>query len=322
MDKTNFLKLNLQHFATPSYPETGLQTVATLDNFKAKSIDFTYRFEENLKDFREALGISRLFPVQSGMQIELLGKPEVTLADGNVAEGDLIPLSNVTPKVAETKEIKLSKYRKSTSGEAIQKYGLNSAIDITDEALIKEVQKNMRKDLFTLVQSGSAQTNLNASNGLQGALASAWGALNTIFEDDTIRVVVFAHPMDVAQAIADKKLTLETSFGLNYYTDATGVVVFTSTQVEQGNIYATAAENLVIAYIPAGNSDLGQAFDLTSDSTGLVGMTHFVHQETLTHQTLVVSGVLMFPERLDGVVKVPLTAGAETTETTESTPTA
>lgn len=145
MDKTNFLKLNLQHFATPSYPETGLQTVATLDNFKAKSIDFTYRFEENLKDFREALGISRLFPVQSGMQIELLGKPEVTLADGNVAEGDLIPLSNVTPKVAETKEIKLSKYRKSTSGEAIQKYGLNSAIDITDEALIKEVQKKYEK---------------------------------------------------------------------------------------------------------------------------------------------------------------------------------
>lgn len=291
--------------ASKNYPETNLQTVPSLDKFQEKSIDYTYRFTESLTDFQNAIGVSRSMPVQEGMTIKLYGKPTVDLKDGNVAEGDLIPLSSVTPQEVSTKEINLKKYRKATSGEAIQRYGLDTAINLTDDALIKEVQKNIRTDLFTLVQSGEAQDNLNAGNGLQGALATAWGALQTIFEDDTVSVVVFAHPMDVAQAIADKELTLETAFGLNYYTSATGTIVFTTTQVAQGTVYATASENLVVAYIPA-NSELGNSFALTSDETGYIGMKHFVENESMTHQTLLVSGVLMFPERLDGVVKVSL----------------
>ena len=291
--------------ASKNYPETNLQTVPSLDKFQEKSIDYTYRFTESLTDFQNAIGVSRSMPVQEGMTIKLYGKPEVDLADGNVAEGELIPLSSVTPQEVSTKEISLKKYRKATSGEAIQRYGLDAAINLTDDALIKEVQKNIRTDLFSLVQSGEAQDNLNAGNGLQGALATAWGALQTIFEDDTVSVVVFAHPMDVAQAIADKELTLESAFGLNYYTSATGTIVFTTTQVEQGTIYSTASENLVVAYIPA-NSELGNSFSLTSDQTGYIGMKHFVENESMTHQTLLVSGVLMFPERLDGVVKVSL----------------
>lgn len=306
-------KLNIQHFAAQSFPENNLQTMANLDNFREKSIDYVYRFEESLKSFQDAIGISRLMPVQSGMKIELLGKPTVDLASGDVAEGDIIPLSKVTPAVVSEKKITLKKYRKATSGEAIQTYGADQAVSYTDDALIKEVQKGIRTDLFDLVQSGEAQTNLNAANGLQGALATSWGALQTIFEDDTIKVVVFAHPMDVAQAIADKQLTLENTFGLNYYTDVTGTVVFTSTQVAQGSVYATAAENLVLAYIPAGTSDLGRQFGLTADTTGFIGMKHFLHNESLTQQTLVVSGVLMFPERLDGVVQVPLAASEPTT---------
>ncbi|KIX91480.1 hypothetical protein TP70_02330 [Staphylococcus microti] len=280
--------------------------MASLDKFKEKSVDFTYRFEKSLKDFQQAIGVSNLMPVTEGMTIKLYNGMDVELADGDVAEGDLIPLSKVTPKVEETKEIKLKKYRKATSGEAIQKYGLDQAIDKTDAALVKEIQKNVRKELFTLIQSGSAQTNLNPANGLQGALATAWGSLQTVFEDDAIKTVVFANPNDIAQAIADKKMTLESAFGLQYYTDLTGTIVFSTTQVEKGTIYATAAENLVIAYIPAGTSELGRSFALTSDNTGFLGMTHFLHHETLTHQTLLVSGVLMFPERLDGVVKISL----------------
>lgn len=288
------------------YPEQNLQTVQSLDQFREKSIDYTNRFEESLKDFAEALGISRLFPVAEGMTIKFYDKPEVTLADGKVAEGDLIPLSHVTPKPHSSKVIELLKYRKATSGEAIQRYGLSQAINLTDEALIKEIQKNTRTELFNLIQSGEEKPALPSESTFQGALASAWGNLNVIFEDDEVRTIVFANPMDVAEAIADKKLTLENAFGLNYYTDLTGTVVFTSNQVAMGNIYSTAAENLVIAYIPPQGSDLGRAFNLTTDNTGFIGMTHFVEPESLTHQTLVVSGVLMYPERLDGVIKIPL----------------
>lgn len=290
--------------ATQNFPEANLQTQASLGNFIEKSIDYSNRFADELTGFAEALGITRPFAVQEGFKIQLYTKPEVDLADGDVAEGDIIPLSKVTPQPHSEKEIILKKYRKATSAEAIQRYGIDQAINLTDDALVSEIQKGIRDDLFAMVQAGQETENL--SDGLQGALASAWGAVQVAFEDDVTGTVVFAHPLDVAETIANKELTLETRFGLNYYTDATGTTVFTSTQVERGSIYATAPDNLQIAYIPA-NGEYGRAFGLVSDSTGYLGMKHFVHDESATQQTLVMSGVLMFPERVDGVIKVPLT---------------
>lgn len=290
-------------------PNENLQTVELLKALKAKEVDFTNEFGEDLNGFKDALGISRVIPVQEGFTLKMYGKPKVTLADGNVAEGELIPLSKVEPTVHSTKEIKLKKYRKVTTAEAIGQYGPSKAIDQTDEALIKEIQKSIRDDLFSAVQNGNAQENLNEEGGLQGALATSWGALQTVFEDDTIRTVVFAHPLDVASEIANRKLSLETRFGLNYYTDATGTMVFTSTQVARGHVYATAPSNLVIAYVPA-NSDIGESFALTSDSSGFIGMAHSPALNSFTHETVAASGVLIFPERVDGVIKVPLAAAA------------
>ena len=303
MAEENKLKMNLQYFATQDFPEANLTTQETLGNYEEKSIDYTYRFADDLNGFLDALGVTRPFPVQEGFKITLYGKPEVELASGEVAEGDIIPLSKVTPTPAGEIESKLNKYRKAVSAEAIQRYGMDRAVDITDEALVKEIQKEIRDDLFTAIQSGGAQDNLSLQNGLQGALASAWGALQTIFDDDTIRVIAFVHPMDVAQALADKEITLETQFGLNYYTTATGTTVFTSSQVERGEIYATVPENLQVAYVPS-NSAVGNAFGLVSDSTGFIGMKHFIHNESATQQTLIMSGILLFPERLDGVIRV------------------
>lgn len=301
------LKMNLQTFArADDFPEPNLQDRANFSNLKEIEIDFAYRFGENFKSFIEALGITRKMPVSEGMTIKMYSNPEVTLADGNVGEGELIPLSKVTPQVAKTKEITLKKYRKATSGEAIQTYGREEAVNITDAALVRQVQKNIRDDLFGVITAGQAVDNLNDGT-LQGALATAWGNLQTIFEDDAIQTVVFAHPMDIAAQIAKKELSLESKFGLNYYTDVTGTIVFATSQVTKGSIYATASENLVVAFINPGNSDLAQTFSLTSDQFGYIGMTHFLHHETLTQQSLFVSGVLIFPERIDGVIKVDIT---------------
>lgn len=308
MTKKQFLKMNLQTFArADNYPEPNLQDRANFGNLSEIEIDFAYRFGENFNSFIEALGITRQMPVSQGMTIKMYNNPEVVLADGNVGEGELIPLSKVTPQVADTKEITLKKYRKATSGEAIQTYGREEAVNITDAALVREVQKNIRDDLFGVITAGQAVENLGEGT-LQGALASAWGNLQTIFEDDAIQTVAFAHPMDIAREIANKQLTLESQFGLNYYTTVTGTVVFATSQVPQGSIYATASENLVVAYINPSNSDVAQTFNLTTDQFGYIGMTHFLSHETLTQQSLFVSGILIFPERIDGVIRVDIAA--------------
>lgn len=300
------LKMNLQTFArADDYPEPNTQTQANFSNLDAKSIDYAYRFGENFTKFTEALGITRHIPVQDGFTITMYTAPDVDLADGDVGEGELIPLSKVTPKPATTKEIKLKKYRKVTTGEAIQRYGRDNAINMTDDALIKEVQKNIRDYLFTTIKThGTEQANLNAGT-LQGALASAWGALEVLFEDDAITTVAFVNPMDVATEIANKEITLETQFGLRYYTDATGTVVMLNNTIPQGEVYATASDNLQVAYISA-NSDLFDEFDLFTDDFGYIGVAHDRTLEILSVQTVLVSGVLIFPERLDGMVKIDI----------------
>lgn len=301
------LTLDIQHFAgrADNYPEPNTQKQDNFSTLDAKSVDYAYRFGENFSKFIEALGITHQIPVQEGFTLTMYTAPEVELADGNVGEGELIPLSKVTPKPAKTKEITLKKYRKVTTGESIQRYGRDKAIDMTDDELVKEVQKDIRDYLFTTIKThGTEQPNLNGGT-LQGALASAWGALEVLFEDDTITTVAFVNPMDVANEIANKEITLESQFGLRYYVDLTGTVVFLNNTIPQGEVYATAADNLQVAYISA-NSDLFDEFDLYTDEFGYIGVTHGRTLEILSVQTVLVSGVLIFPERLDGMVKVSI----------------
>lgn len=309
MTKNDLMKMHLQMFArADDYPEPNLQDQASLANLEAKSIDYTYRFGENFSKFIEALGITRQIPVQEGFTIKMYTAPEVELADGNVGEGELIPLSRVIPQVATTKEINLKKYRKVTTIEAIQRYGgVDQAVNYTDEALIKELQRGIRDDLFTAITTeGATETNLNEGT-LQGALATAWGALETLFEDDDFTTVAFVNPMDIANEIANKNLTLESQFGLKYYTDVTGTIVFSNNRIPRGEVYATASDNLQVAYI-SGNSAGYQAFNMTTDQFGYIGMVHDRQTNNLTVETVLASGILMFPERLDGIVRIDINA--------------
>ncbi|WP_225743365.1 phage capsid protein [Marinilactibacillus sp. Marseille-P9653] len=319
MNKNKLMKMQLQFFAERSenYPEPNTQKQANFNNLDAKSIDYSYRFGENFKKFIEALGITRHIEVQEGFTLKLYKAPVVELADGKVGEGELIPLSKVIPQVADTKEITLDKYRKVTTVEAIQRFGRDEAINKTDGAMIREIQKGIRDYLFDTIKThGTDQVNLNAGT-LQGALASAWGALEVLFEDDVITTVAFVNPMDVAKEIANKEITLETQFGLRYYTDVTGTVVMLNNTIPQGTVYATASENLQVAHISA-DSDAFKEFNMYTDEFGYIGIAHGPTLEILSVQTVALSGILIFPERLDGMVKIDI-AGPEDENATAGT---
>lgn len=314
MKKEQLLTLNIKQFdRADNYPEPNTQTQSNFSNLDAKSVDYAYRFGENFSKFIETLGITRQIPVQDGFTLTMYNAPKVELADGDVGEGELIPLSKVKPQPADTKEITLDKFRKVTTAEAIQKYGRNEAINRTDEALIKEVQKGIRDYLFDTIKThGTEQENLNPGT-LQGALASAWGSLETLFEDDEITAIAFVNPMDVATEIANKDITLETQFGLRYYTDVTGTVVILNNTIPRGEVYATAADNLQVAYI-APNAELFKEFNMFTDEFGYIGVAHGSALEILSVQTVLMSGVLIFPERLDGMIKVEINGGGDNQE--------
>jgi hypothetical protein len=80
-----------------------------------------------------------------------------------------------------------------------------------------------------------------------------------------------------------------------------GTVIFNSS-VPKGKIYATAADNIVLYYIAVNGADLGEAFNFTSDATGLIGIHETPDYTNMTASDTVVSGLVLFAERLDGIV--------------------
>lgn len=269
------------------------------DLARAREIDFTYRFGESIKKLMEALGVTRKIPKQAGTVLKAY-KATGTLQDGNVAEGDLIPLSKYVTEAVNFEEIVLKKWRKATSAEAIIEKGYNQAVVMTKDAMLKDIQKGIRKGFFDFIATGKGKAE---GATFQATLANAWGQLQVLFEDDEIQSVYFMNPLDVADYLATANISLQNAFGMTYVKDflGLGTVIFNSS-VPKGKIFATAADNLVLYYIPVNGADLNEAFEFTSDATGLIGIHETPDYTNMTASDTVVSGIVLFAERIDGVV--------------------
>ena len=284
--------------------ETNL--IKSEDLVRAREIEFTFTFGESIKKLMEALGVTRKVAKQAGTTLKAY-KATGTLQDGSVAEGDLIPLSKYATEPVSIEEITLKKWRKATSAEAIIEKGYAQAVTMTTDAMLKDVQKGIRKSFFDFLATG---TGVASGATFQATLAQAWGQLQVMFEDDEIGAVYFMNPLDVADYLATANITLQTAFGMTYVENflGLGTVIFNSS-VPKGKIYATAKDNLVLYYIPVNGADLNEAFSFTADGTGLIGIHEAPDYTNMTASDTVVSGLVLFAERLDGVV-VGTIAGA------------
>ena len=277
------------------------------DLVRAREIEFVTLFGESIKKLVEALGVTRKIPKQAGYTLKTY-KAKGTLQDGTVAEGDLIPLSKYQTEAVSYAEIVLKKWRKATSAEAIIEKGYDQAVQMTTDRMLKDVQKGIRTDFFTFLATGTGSA---TGATFQAALAQAWGQLQVLFEDDSIEAIYFMNPLDVADYLATAQITTQTAFGMTYVENflGLGTVIFDS-KVPEGTIYATAKDNIVLYYVPVNGADLGNAFSFTADQTGLIGIHEEADYKHMTAEDTVMSGVVLFAERLDGIVKSTITPGA------------
>lgn len=276
------------------------------DLAKAREIEFVNLFSESIKKLIEALGVTRKIPKQAGTLLKSY-KAIGTLEDGNVGEGDKIPLSHYKTVPVNYAEITLKKWKKGTSAEAIIEKGFDQAVVMTGDKMISDVQKGIRKDFFDFLSTGTGSA---AGSTFQAALAQAWGQLQVLFEDNDIQAVYFMNPLDVADYLATAQISLQMAFGMTYVENflGLGTVIFNSS-VPKGTIYATAKENLVLYYIPVNGADLSEAFSFTSDATGYIGIHEEADYSNLTCEDTVVSGIVLFAERTDGIVVSTITGG-------------
>ena len=281
-------------------------TIMQADLARVRVADFNLQFTGNLQKLTEALGVTRKIAVQEGATLKML-KVTGALASGTVAEGELIPLSKYTTEEVPVGEVKLNKWRKGTTAEAILKGGYDQAVGATTDKMVKDIQKTIRGDLFNFMKTG---TGTATGATLQAALANGWGKLAVLFEDDAVETVFFLNPMDVANYLGTAQVDMQTLFGMNYIKNFLGLGdVFLNSSVPAGKYYATAKENIVLYYVNVGAGDIRSAFGLTTDETGYIGINEYADKDTARVIDLVMSGVTFFPERKDGIV-VGTIAGA------------
>lgn len=277
--------------------ETNL--IKKADLARAREIEFTQIFSENLSKLIEALGVTRKIPKQAGTVLKAY-KATGTLQDGEVAEGDTIPLSKYITEPVAYGEITLKKWRKATSAEAIIERGYDQAVEMTTDRMLRDVQAAIRSDFFDFIATGTGSA---TGSTMQAALAQAWGQLQVKFEDDDIQAVYFINPLDIADYLATAQITTQTAFGFTYIENFLGLgTVIMNSSVPKGKIYATAKENIILYYIPVNGADLGEAFSFTADQTGFIGIHEEPDYTNMTASDTVINGMTLFAERLDGVI--------------------
>lgn len=271
------------------------------DMAKAREVEFVYRFVENIKALQRALGITRPIAKQAGTVLKAY-KADGTLEDGSlVAEGDIIPLSHYRTVPVTFNEIALEKYRKASTAEAIIGGAYSQAVVKTDAKALRDLQGRIKGRFYDFLATGDG---VATGTNLQNTIAQVRAQLAIKFEDQDIQPVYFINPVDIGDYLGAAQIITQTAFGMTYFEDFLGLgTVIEAPAVPAGTVYGTVKDNIDLYYIPVNGADgLGTGFDFTTDETGLIGIHHEANYSRMQVETVLVTGLTLFAERLDGIV--------------------
>lgn len=295
------LKLKLQFHGDNVTTDAESNLITTSQMAKVREKDFVLRFAHNsLKKLMEALGVTRKIPMEEGTTLYYYTTTG-TLQSGDVGEGEIIPLSQMQRNKVQIGNITLKKWRKAASAESIKKSGFNEAVVQTDAKLLKLIQAGIRSDFFAHLNGIDGTT--VAATTFQAVIAQSWAKLQVLFEDDAIEAVHFINPLTIGDYLSTASITTQTAFGMNYVSDFLGMgTLVMNSAVPVGHVISTAKENLIVYYIGM-NGELANAFELTADETGLVGMkSGYKNYERAQIESMVMSGIQFLVEYAPGVV--------------------
>ena len=225
-------------------------------------------------------------------------------------EGDEVSLSKFNASLEAVGEIKLKPYRKMTSIKAVDKAGVVNSVMATDRKMLSLVRADIVKDFFALLETGTGEA---IAKGLQLAAATVDAKLGDTLEkngDASNRIIHFISREDAAAYLGAAPITTQSVFGMTYLQNFLGMTdVFLTSQVQKGKMYATPVENIHIfgadfgAYAAAG-------LPYETSSNGLIGVAHTPAYDHVSVETNVLTGMLLFPEVKDYIIKGTITPAA------------
>ena len=278
----------------------------------AREVDFVTRFGRNWKALQDILGITRPIKKTPGTTLRSYAA-SVTLEDGDVAEGAVIPYSKATVTEAYKEDLTIEKYAKAVTIEAVNKYGAAVAVEKTDDAFLTQLQNKVMNRFYTFLQTG-ALTGAEAT--FQMAIAMAIGKIKNKFETmdkDITDIAVFVNTLDAYQYLGAADLTVQNQFGMDYIENFLGAKkMFLSSKIPAGEVIATPVENIDLYYVDPGDSNfakLGLNYTVEGE-TNLIGFHANGNYSTAVGESFALMGMTLWAEYLDGIAVISV--GTET----------
>ena len=301
----------------------GLQVFAAPDNMtgnaqiqvKAREIDFVTSFGQNMQALLDVMGIARMIRKENGSVLRVREASGV-LQSGDVAEGDIVPLSQyeVTEKDFDT--IKIQKYKKGVSIEAIAEKGYEAAVAMTDEEFTADLQNVIMTRFYDMLKMGSLTS---YESSWQMAFAMAIGRVKNKFETmgrTATGIAVWVNTLDVYKYLGAAQITMQTAFGVNYIRNFMGAdIMFISSQIPENTVIATPLNNIVAYYVDPSDSEFARAglVYTTDPATGFIGFHVQGNYDRVISELNAIMGVRLFAEYLDAIAYISV--GSSSTQT-------
>lgn len=288
-------------------PRDSLPNVYT--NITAREKDFVTRFGRNWKALQEILGIMRPIKKEAGTQL-VSYTASVTLEDGDIDAGCLIPYSKATVAKASHADLKIEKYAKAVPIEDVDKYGAQIAVQKTDEAFLNELQTKVLDRFYTrLADDTSAMTGTEAS--FQMAVSIAIGKVVDKFKKmrkDVSNIVVFVNTLDVYRYLGGAEITIQNAFGVQYISNFLGAqTMILSSEIEEGTVIAIPSDNLVLYYADPSSEFASLGLTYTTDGeTNLIGFHVQGNYGTAVGESYALMGMELWAEYADGIAIIEI----------------
>lgn len=304
----NIRRLGLQVFTAPE----GMTGNAQIQ-VRAREIDFVTSFGKNLQALLDILGIVRMVKKENGTVLKtkiVKGK----LESGDVGEGEEIPMSQYTVEEKPFDTIKIEKYRKGVSLEAIAEKGYEAAVQSTDDEFKSDLQTVVTDKFYAQLKAGSL---VGHESTWQMAVAMAIGKVKDKFKKmkrTATGVAVWVNTLDVYKYVGAADITLQTAFGFEYMKNFLGAdVVFITSEIPENTVVATPLNNIVAYYVDPGDSEFAKAgLPFTTDSaTGFIGFHTEGTYNRMISDNYAIMGLRLFCEYLDAIAYIAV-GGSDT----------
>lgn len=288
------------------------QNIITTQNFSsvtAREIDFVSRFAKNWDALKTLLGITRAIKKDPGTSLVSYEAKMVGELHSAEGEGEKIPFTEFEVVQSRKEDLKIDKYAKAVTIEAVAKYGASIAVEKTDEEFLNVLQTVVLTDFYDFLKSGQLTSN---EDSFQMALAMARAQVIDKFNKlrrTVTDIVGFANVLDAYKYLGEANITVQTSFGIQYIKDFMGyktLFLLSEPDIPRNTVIALPVENIDLYYIDPSDSDfakLGLQYTVDGE-TNLIGFHANGNYSTATGESYALMGMKLWAEYIDGIAVV------------------